>query len=53
MFDLNRELNTTLILVTHDIHFARRCDESITLSGGKIIAKNETKLEEEQGACHV
>jgi putative ABC transport system ATP-binding protein len=37
MFSLNAELNTTLVLVTHDFHLAERCDESMTLSGGKIV----------------
>ena len=37
MFSLNKELNTTLVLVTHDIHLADLCDESLTLSAGKVI----------------
>jgi len=41
MFNLNKELNTTLVLVTHDVHLAAKCDESMTLSGGKMIALNE------------
>lgn len=41
MFALNAELNTTLVLVTHDIHLAEKCDESITLSGGKIIERHQ------------
>ncbi|MCW9016291.1 MAG: ABC transporter ATP-binding protein, partial [Kangiellaceae bacterium] len=47
MFSLNQELNTTLVLVTHDIHLAELCDESITLSGGKVI---ESSVQMEQGA---
>jgi len=37
MFDLNQALNTTMILVTHDHHLAKRCDHSITLSAGEMI----------------
>ncbi|TQV75597.1 ABC transporter ATP-binding protein [Aliikangiella marina] len=40
MFSLNEALNTTLVLVTHDTHLAAMCNESITLSGGKIIQQN-------------
>lgn len=38
MFELNKSLHTTMILVTHDQHLADRCDDSITLSAGKMIA---------------
>ncbi|TQV81569.1 ABC transporter ATP-binding protein [Aliikangiella coralliicola] len=40
MFSLNKELNTTLVLVTHDIHLAEKCNESLILNGGKIISKS-------------
>lgn len=36
LFRLNRELNTTLLLVTHDITFAARCDRVLTLHDGKL-----------------
>jgi len=42
MFSLNKELNTTLVLVTHDIHLADLCDESLTLSAGKVIKSSLT-----------
>ncbi len=38
MFDLNKELNTTLVLVTHDTHLAEKCDELMILSGGKMLS---------------
>jgi putative ABC transport system ATP-binding protein len=41
LFDLNRTANTTLILVTHDIELASRCDRIIRLRSGKI--EQETK----------
>lgn len=37
MFDLNRELGTTLVLVTHDRGIAARCDRRITIDAGRIV----------------
>ncbi len=37
MFALNRELGTTLILVTHDRAIAARCSRSITVEAGRIV----------------
>ena len=36
MFELNREKNTTLILVTHDEAISSRCTRQVKLVGGKI-----------------
>ena len=36
MFDLNRELGTTLVLVTHDQSIAARCEHRITIEAGRI-----------------
>ena len=36
LFDLNREQGTTLILVTHEIGLASRCDRHIALDSGSI-----------------
>ncbi len=36
LFTLNRESGTTLILVTHDLSLARRCDRCLTLEGGTL-----------------
>jgi putative ABC transport system ATP-binding protein len=36
MFDLNRELGTTLVLVTHDRAIADRCEHRITIEAGCI-----------------
>ncbi|HZN46519.1 MAG TPA: ATP-binding cassette domain-containing protein [Ramlibacter sp.] len=38
MFDLNREQGTTLVLVTHDIGIAARCEHRITIEAGRIVA---------------
>jgi putative ABC transport system ATP-binding protein len=36
MFELNRELGTTLVLVTHDPALAQRCDRIVHLRSGRI-----------------
>lgn len=36
LFDLNKENNTTLILVTHDPTLAQRCNQVISLVAGRI-----------------
>jgi putative ABC transport system ATP-binding protein len=36
MFELNREVGTTLILVTHDPRIAERCDRQIRLEAGRM-----------------
>jgi putative ABC transport system ATP-binding protein len=38
MFELNRELGTTLLLVTHDRAMAERCRRSITIEAGRVVA---------------
>ena len=36
MFDLNRELGTTLVLVTHDRGIAERCERRISIEAGQL-----------------
>jgi len=37
MFDLNRERNTTLLLVTHDEKLAARCGRRLRLAAGRLL----------------
>lgn len=36
LFNLNHELGTTLILVTHDTELAKKCDRQLTMHGGQL-----------------
>ena len=38
MFELNREVGTTLVLVTHDPAIAARCDRQLRLEAGRLVA---------------
>jgi putative ABC transport system ATP-binding protein len=37
MFELNQELGTTLVLVTHDLAIAARCQRRITIEAGQVV----------------
>jgi putative ABC transport system ATP-binding protein len=37
MFELNRELGTTLVLVTHDPQIAARCDRQLLIEAGELV----------------
>jgi len=39
MFSLNRQYATTLVLVTHDIELARRCDKQLKLAAGRVVSE--------------
>jgi putative ABC transport system ATP-binding protein len=39
MFELNREIGTTLVLVTHDREIARRCDRQLRIEAGRLTAQ--------------
>jgi putative ABC transport system ATP-binding protein len=39
MFDLNREVGTTLVLVTHDREIAGRCDRQLHIEAGRVAAE--------------
>ncbi len=38
IFELNRERGTTLVLVTHNLELAGRCQRIIRLRGGAVIS---------------
>jgi putative ABC transport system ATP-binding protein len=40
MFALNRELGTTLLMVTHDRGIAAQCEHRITIEAGRVAADN-------------
>lgn len=37
MFEMNREYHSTLILVTHDLSIADKCQRRITISAGRLV----------------
>ncbi|WP_194755342.1 ABC transporter ATP-binding protein [Aliidiomarina indica] len=37
LFELNREFNTTLVVVTHDDKLAQRCDRTLRLDAGQLV----------------
>ena len=41
LFSLNREFGTTLVLVTHDLDLARRCDRVLFMEAGRIEREAE------------
>jgi len=43
LFKLNKEKQTTLIIVTHDLELANKTDRIIALKGGKIISDKSIK----------
>ncbi len=41
MFELNRKSSTTLILVTHDLSLAERCDRMLSLDAGLLVSDSK------------
>ena len=37
LFDLNQAAGTTLVLVTHDLEAAGRCQHVIEMAGGRVV----------------
>jgi putative ABC transport system ATP-binding protein len=37
LFELNRDLGTTIVIVTHDTELSQQCDRVLTLKGGKFV----------------
>jgi putative ABC transport system ATP-binding protein len=44
MFELNRELGTTLVLVTHDRAIAQRCLRCLTIEAGRLASDVSTAV---------
>ena len=38
LFELNREYGTTLVMVTHDLNLAERCDRTLSMVAGRVAA---------------
>ncbi|PPD10438.1 ABC transporter ATP-binding protein [Methylophilus sp.] len=51
LFDLNAQSGTTLVLVTHDMNLARRCQRVLNLQNGQLkeIVLNERTLADSSG----
>lgn len=43
LFNINREVGTTLVLVTHDLDLAKKTQRMIRLKGGKIVEEKSFK----------
>jgi len=41
MFELNRNSSTTLVLVTHDLALAQRCDRMLSLDAGRLVSDSK------------
>lgn len=44
LFQLNKELGTTLVIITHDIELAQKTQRILRLKGGKIVENRVTAL---------
>lgn len=40
LFELNREQGTTLVLVTHDMALAQRCEKKLVLEAGELLGED-------------
>ncbi|MGQ2965295.1 ABC transporter ATP-binding protein [Methylophilus sp.] len=54
LFDLNAKSGTTLVLVTHDMQLARRCQRVLNLQGGQLqeIVLGERTIDDAQAGGH-
>lgn len=50
LFKMNREHGTTLILVSHDLELAKRCDRTIQMAAGRIVAITGSNVADGQSA---
>jgi len=52
MFELNREAGTTLVLVTHDVAIAARCQRQLRIEAGRLVEqtrREDLEAAEEEG----
>ncbi|RDV24272.1 ATP-binding cassette domain-containing protein [Alteromonas aestuariivivens] len=50
LFRLNREVGTTLVLVTHDEELAQRCDRQLVMQGGKLTEATSRESEKREAS---
>jgi putative ABC transport system ATP-binding protein len=50
LFDLNASEGTTLVLVTHNLELAQKCDRVLQMKGGKVIADTYTNTQKPTNA---
>ena len=48
LFELNRERETTLVLVTHNMELAQRTERTLCLKGGLVVSDSATSIEAER-----
>ena len=47
IFALNEEFGTTLVLVTHDLRWADRCDRVVQIAAGELVLPDATTAQQE------
>ncbi len=52
LFELNQAQGTTLVLVTHDINLANRCQRQLTMHAGKLTEQAGQDEQVEQAGLH-
>lgn len=50
IFDLNEQQGTTLVLVTHDLELAQKCDRIIKLKSGQVFEDSQAEIKTESVA---
>ncbi|MEG3768583.1 ATP-binding cassette domain-containing protein, partial [Alteromonas sp. 14N.309.X.WAT.G.H12] len=50
LFNMNQEIGTTLVLVTHDSRLAQRCERQLSMQGGALTETTQSVNAAEQGA---
>lgn len=50
IFDLNEQQGTTLVLVTHDLELAKKCDRIIKLKSGQVFEDSHAEIKTESVA---